>query len=273
MNIRPKRIIGVIILVIVTLCNIIAQPSNSIPQFEKEINNLFAQISKLSAFDKDSAAERLLNLIDTSIQLNGSFDYPFDSIKKIGKIYSPDRQLRIYSWNIPIGVDKNLYYSIIHYISKQDKKYKTIKMRGTGKQYDSLTVENWPGALYYEIAETKHAGEKYYTLLGFDFGNLLTNKKVIDVVTIDKFNEFRFCRSLIKYDGKMTDRIVFEFSEKVSMMLKYNQKLDMIVFDHLSPEKPSLEGNFQYYGPDFSYDGLKFDKGIWVHQKNIVITN
>ena len=45
------------------------------------------------------------------------------------------------------------------------------------------------------------------------------------------------------------------------MMLRYDDKLKMIVFDHLSPSKPSYEGKYQYYGPDFSYDGLIFEKG------------
>jgi hypothetical protein len=34
-----------------------------------------------------------------------------------------------------------------------------------------------------------------------------------------------------------------------------------------------MEGNYQFYGPDFTYDGLKFEKGIWVSYSNIDVTN
>jgi hypothetical protein len=49
--------------------------------------------------------------------------------------------------------------------------------------------------------------------------------------------------------------------------------MNMIIFDHLSPSKPSYAGNYQYYGPDFSYDGLKFEQGIWELVENVDIRN
>jgi len=44
------------------------------------------------------------------------------------------------------------------------------------------------------------------------------------------------------------------------------RKMNMIIFDHLSPSKPSYTGNYQFYGPDFSYDGLEvlMDIGTWL---------
>jgi len=267
------RTFGICILIVVSYCNNYAQPDSTLKNTESEINTNLKSLLNFSPFDRESKANELFEKLVTTFQLDGSFDYPFDSIKKIGKVYSPDHRMRIYSWNIPVGVDQNLYYTIIQYYSKQDKKYHLQKLQGKTFTNGPITIDNWPGALYYEIVETKHAGQKYYTLLGFDLSNMLTNKKVIDVVSIDDFDVFYFCQSLIKYNEIMTDRLVFEFNEKVSMTLKYNPALDMIVFDHLSPEKPSLEGNYAFYGPDFTYDGLKFEKGIWVHYKNLVITN
>jgi hypothetical protein len=34
-----------------------------------------------------------------------------------------------------------------------------------------------------------------------------------------------------------------------------------------------MEGKYEFYGPDFTYDGLKFEKGVWIHYQNIDITN
>jgi len=47
----------------------------------------------------------------------------------------------------------------------------------------------------------------------------------------------------------------------------------MIVFDHLSPSKPSLVGVYEFYGPDFSYDGYKFEKGMLELYPDIDIRN
>jgi hypothetical protein len=71
--------------------------------------------------------------------------------------------------------------------------------------------------------------------------------------------------------GKPLNRIIFEFNERVQVTLEYNEVMKMIVFDHLSPSRPSLEGQYQFYGPDFSYDGLLFEDGIWKHYSDIQI--
>ena len=57
------------------------------------------------------------------------------------------------------------------------------------------------------------------------------------------------------------------------MSLRYEKKKKMIVFDHLSPSSPSLKGKYEYYGPDFTYDGFSFKKGIWHYRKNLEMRN
>ena len=250
-----------------------AQPNINLTQSEKSIKSEYFRIINLDIFKRESPSVMLADSFYTLLQYDSTFEFPFTTLDKIGKIYSPDHRLRIYSWNIPIGVDQNLYFAIIQYSGKKEKKMYSLKMKGVPDYQGKISIDNWPGALYYEIVETKHAGQKYYTLLGFDLNNLLTNKKIIDVVSIDDFDKFYFCPQLIQYNGKMTDRLVFEYNEKASMTLKFNEDKKMIIFDHLSPEKPSMEGNYQYYGPDFTYDGLKFEKGIWVLYSNIIVTN
>jgi hypothetical protein len=270
---KKLRTFGILILIALLHFNLFGQNQNDLLKAESEVNDALKAIMEVSPLKREFQAATLFDNIYNMLELEGSYNYSFDSIKKMGKIYSPDHKLRIYSWNIPVGVDRNLYYVIFQYYSKRDKKYYLKSAQNTDNFNGRISLTNWPGALYYETVETKHAGQEYYTLLGFDMGNILTNKKVIDIVSIDDFDSLYFCHSLIKYNDKMVDRVVFEFNEKVTMTLKYNPTVNMIVFDHLSPEKPSLEGNYAYYGPDFSYDGLKFEKGIWIHYKNLNITN
>ena len=49
--------------------------------------------------------------------------------------------------------------------------------------------------------------------------------------------------------------------------------MKMIMFDHLSPSRPSYTGNYEYYGPDFSYDGFRFEKDAWVLTEQIDMRN
>jgi hypothetical protein len=225
-------------------------------------------------FDKRiKPSQEFYNDFLSNLALEGSFDYPFDSLKNIGKIYSPDKRLRIYTWNIPTGISENLYFGIIQYHTKSGEQDILLPLNRSDSLNFRIDDNVWRGALYYKVIETRHVSQNYYTLLGFDPGSYLTNKKVIEVISIDNFNELYFCKKVLQYEGQMVDRIVFEYNEKAVMSLQYNDNMKMIVFDHLSPSKPSLKGQYEFYGPDFTYDGLKWEKGIWVYYSNIEITN
>jgi len=55
---------------------------------------------------------------------------------------------------------------------------------------------------------------------------------------------------------------MFQYAGEVSMSLKYNSSRKQIVFSHLAPNTPdpTLENQFQYYGPDGSFDALEMKK-------------
>jgi len=53
------------------------------------------------------------------------------------------------------------------------------------------------------------------------------------------------------------------------MMLIYDTKFNMIVMDHLSPSSPVYNGDYQFYGPDLSFDALKFEDGLWIYESAI----
>ena len=49
----------------------------------------------------------------------------------------------------------------------------------------SGSSDQWVGAQYYELIESKNKFQTYYTLLAWDGNDLLTNKKMIDVLWFD----------------------------------------------------------------------------------------
>jgi hypothetical protein len=250
-----------------------AQNSKYFVLSEKQLVTVYSDIFTEKPFNREMKANQFFDKFYAVVEHDSSFFFPFSGLQKIGKIYSSDQKICIYSWNIPINIDDNIYYGIIQYYSNHDNKYIAIKLHNAQKQDQQITSEEWPGALYYQIAETRNDGQIYYTLLGLNLNNALSNKKVIDVISIDNSDRFSFCEKMIENKGKLVDRLVFEYNEKAIMMLQYDKNKKMIVFDHLSPQRPSLEGNYQFYGPDFTYDGLKFEKGIWKYYSNINVTN
>ena len=243
-------------------------------QEEARLIELHQQIGQKRGLEKKDAEIKFRNALISTLQHSESDAYTFDSLKSIGRILSEDEKLIVFTWNIPQTGGFHNYYCLMQYYHKQEKSYKVVALEdqpGYLTKYPQApaATDRWAGALYYKVIGNKYKGQVYYTLIGFDFNNLLSNRKVIEVISLDDNNNLIFPTDKFFYEGKPYTRMVFEYAERVQMVIDYNEKDEMIVVDHLSPFKPSLEGQYQFYGPDLSYDGFLFENGVWKHQKDI----
>ena len=211
--------------------------------------------------------DQIIKYFKKAFKNENSFTYPFDSLKNIGIIKSEDEKLRIITWNLPYNDRTHKYFGFIQY-KKSKKTYVLYELNDDSDNIKNpelavLNDKNWYGALYYKIITNKNKGNVYYTLLGADLNNLLTKKKIIEILYFDKNNSLVFGNKVFKNKSIPISRVIFEFNAQTNMTLTYDEEKEMIIYDHLSPSRPSLEGQFEFYGPDFSYDGLKFERGIW----------
>ena len=255
-----------------------SEPAN-LPQKEAKLAALFAKISvKHTDGENLVFADSINNLLNETLLLPGSFEYLFDQLKSMGKITSSDQKIRIFTWNLPNKDGTNRFYGFllrktgnggnIHVFQLTDRS-ETIEDPATA----TLDANNWYGCLIYAIVEKKISGDTYYTLLGYHPENLFTSRKLVDILWFNDKSEPAFGKAVFHFNKQLQCRILFEYSAKVQMSLNWNDTRDMIVYDHLSPLKPSYAGNFQFYGPDLSYDGLKFEKGVWEVLEDLDVRN
>ncbi|MBT3208785.1 MAG: hypothetical protein HN704_10945 [Bacteroidetes bacterium] len=226
--------------------------------------------------DKIKYNEQVLEIFEEILYDEQSFTEKFDSLKWMGKLRSPDGVFRIYNWNLVFTDGTHKYFGFLQYYHKKKKIYliyplfdKSDEILDPEKKY--LKNTNWYGALYYEIIANKHKRNKYYTLLAWDGNNNFTNKKIIETLRFSPSGKPHFGISMFKINKKRKKRLFFEYSDKVYMQLNYDKSKEMIVFDHLSPSQEKFKGNYQYYGPDFSIDGLFFKKGKWILKEDLDI--
>lgn len=272
----PKIILVVFILSPLLKINLNAQESNVIKAGADSLFLLFEQLNNSdNPVVKTKINNRIINTFDTLLQIPASFDYPFDTLKRTGKITSPDEQVRIFSWYVKGG---NTYkcYGIIQHKTGRNKPLSVTVLKQhdyDGSHFDEKTfdAENWPGMLYYKIIPVTIHKETYYTLLGFSFNDMLTNQKIIDIMGFNNQKAPFFGYPVFVEGKNITKRVVFTYSSQVVMNLNYNEGLKMIVYDHLSPQRPSLTGKYEFYGPDGSFDGLRFEDEKWIHISNVDI--
>lgn len=234
--------------------------------------------------------DELLKAFEKILSNPNSFEMTFDSLKNyMGILTAPDNTFKIINWNL-IKDDKTYeYFGFIQSKFTQKKKtgflktqeittiqlYPLIDKSAEIRNPENAITDNkkWFGMLYYKIILKKSKEKNYYTLLGYDLNDAFSKKKIIDVLTFDANGNPRFGADIFAMGKKYPKRVIFEYAYNCSMSLRYNSQKDSIVFDHLSPPEPQLEGQFQYYCTDMSYDGFGFKKGKWNYGEDVSAVN
>jgi hypothetical protein len=207
------------------------------------------------------------------INLPNSFDFSFTDLKTISILKA--NKLKIYNWTIPFTDGTFEYFAFLQI--KTDKGFSVVELTDKSEGVKSpenkiLTPKSWYGALYYKLIHHKKIGESTYTLLGWDGNNMLTNKKIIDVVSISGNGMIKFGKPIFKMKNKVQRRVIFEYSENAVMSLKYHPEREQIIFDYLVPSNSKLKGIYEYYGPALNrFDALTIEKGKWIYEEDVDI--
>jgi len=233
-------------------------------------------ISEISDQEKYVANEKFKTTLKELLINEASFEYQFDSLKTISIL--KENELKIYNWALPLNDGTFEYFAFLQL--KKEKKGQTFQVIELVDQSDEmmnpetkvLVPKMWYGALYYKIIYDKKLSKNYYTLLGWDGNNNLTNKKIIDVIDVGNNGAIKLGAPIFKNKGKTKKRVLFEYSENVVMSLKYHPKEKKIVFDFLVPASSSLEGIYEYYGPSLNrFDAYFFNENKWNYQEDVDI--
>jgi len=254
-----------------------ADSSFMLKVYEDSMKSLqYVRIYARTDREKDTANEKLFNWMKKALLLPGSFIYPFDSLKTIGIIISPDKQFRIITWDVPKSGCAFGYYGFVQSYNTAKKKYDLFVLEDhtadiANPKTAICTPNKWLGMLYYKIIKEK--GSKFYTLLAWQGYNKMITCKVIDALTfntqgIPSFGKAIYSKLPATFKGN-PKRVIFEYSAQVAMSLRYDEAKNRIIFDHLGPMEDGLEGQYQYYGPSFQLDALQWINGTWSYVENV----
>ncbi len=243
---------------------------------ENRLQNLFNQLYSDSLSDREAILDTLQIEMTQALGKEGSMDFPWMRLDKIGIITSEDKLIRIFTWHVADDMDHYRYFGVIQIAMKREKT-RVIPLRDNGIPQRGLlkfdqSTENWCGKLYYQVLTNVYKRKTYYTLLGMDFNNSRSTIKSVEVMALQRGNLY-FVPSLFTKNRDFVDRVVLEYSSQVAMSVRYDPGTDMITYDHLVPLHPIYENNYEFYGPDGSFDGLEFSGGVWNYRDDIDARN
>ena len=277
---------------IITSLNFNAQKSDSISGVFKAKLEELKSLQRIVFYSKKeterfAANKDLIKAIETIAGSKLAMDFPFDSLKDISTQYPKNKKFKLITWNIPKDDETHFFFGFLlvnnskkvkkglfnHKTTTNYEYFKLVDKSRTVKSPETYigTPDKWFGMLYYDLIEC----EDYYTLLGWDGNDKLVQRKFIDVLYFKTDGTPVFGKDVFKFPRKNPKRLMFEYSSEVTMSLKYNNKANSIVYSHLAPREEGhvMEGLFQYYGPDGSYDSMIQKKGKWVVSEDVDARN
>jgi len=213
-----------------------------------------------------------------ALRLENAFFYPFDSLKNVMIKYAPDNAFRLITWNIATNDEHFRYFGVLQpnplWIKKQKnaadyKLYYPLIDRSDSLDvflFKETSTDNWFGATYYDIIKVNDKNTDYYCVFGWDGYCASSNRKIIDVITFKNGKPYFGSPIFDLKQRKPFYRMVWEFNNNASMVVRHLPKQKVIVYENIVPDKPANTGNFSTYLPDGTFDYMIWKKGMWEKQ-------
>jgi hypothetical protein len=267
------------------------QRFQNIKQAEDTLSAILAALNRAS----DDSTRNVMNLafrenLFAALNLTSSDSYPFDSLKTLVKLTSPDNKFRFLHWNLPSPGGRNRYYGFLKLLNHEPALVYPLEDVSDSLPFPDTVqsgTRQWFGALYYKVipVETK-TGATVYTLLGWSGRTSTLTQKVIEVLSFDDGEVPRFGLKIFPdYKGGNMTRIIFRFAATTTMNLKYEKQTisgkkgwnskkrtfdysvtetPLILYDRMIPLDPQLEGQYQFYVPAGELsDGFIYNHHCW----------
>lgn len=240
------------------------------------------------------ASEQAVGELSAALEEEQSEQWKWQLPKVASVLTSPDGLLRIFTWAVVRDNGEFECFGAIQYYNDREEEYQYSLLNDKSEEIMNreeslLTPANWLGAVYQELIQTSHAGKTYYTLLGWNGVDNLTERKIIEPVIL-RGGTPQFGAPLFRRERNLR-RVVLEYRNDAMVSLSYEEqfveeverervkvkgtnrhrtiekrkyhKEKMIIFDEVEPQVQGMEGLFQYYIPSGLELAYAFIDGKW----------
>ncbi len=290
-----RRLIATMLLATMAVAAVQAQDKAVMSQHQKRLASLL-ELASTAPTDNERylASEQAVGELTAALDEEGSERWKWQLPTVASVLASPDGQLRIFTWAVVRDNGEFECFGAVQFYNDREEEYQYLLLNDKSEEIMNreesvLSASNWFGAVYQDIIQTSHAGKTYYTLLGWNGVDNLTERKIIEPVVlrggVPQFGAplFRRERNLrrvvleyrndamvnLSYEEQFVeevqrDRVKVKGSNRYRTVEKRKQhKEKMIIFDEVEPQIAGMEGLFQYYVPSGLELAYAFVDGKW----------
>ena len=290
-----RRLIAAMLMATMAVAAVQAQDKALMQRYQEHLSALFMRVATAPTDnERYLASEQAVQTLTNALEEDGSERWKWQLPTVASVLTSPDGQLRIFTWAVVRDNGEFECFGAVQFYNDREEEYQYLLLNDKSEEIMNreesvLSASNWFGAVYQDIIQTSHAGKTYYTLLGWNGVDNLTERKIIEPVVlrggVPQFGAplFRRERNLrrvvleyrndamvnLSYEEQFVeevqrDRVKVKGSNRYRTVEKRKQhKEKMIIFDEVEPQIAGMEGLFQYYVPSGLELAYAFVDGKW----------
>lgn len=238
------------------------------------------------------ASEEAVDALRDALDEQGSERWRWTLPRSASVLTSPDGVVRFFTWAVVRDNGEFECFGVVQYYNERTEAYEHAVLHDKSEELMNreeslLSADSWLGAIYQDIIQTSAADRTYYTLLGWNGVDNLTDRRVIEPVImrggVPQFGapvfrrERNLRRVVLEYRGDAAVQMAYEEQtvqqvtrERVKVKGRYRtvektkeSKEKVIIFDEVEPQVEGMEGLFQYYVPSGLELGYAWVDGKW----------
>ena len=203
-----------------------AQDLNSILLKKYSDSLRFNRIDSIRCKYNDSFKNLLKDLFLDEHPFNVSLDSITNTVSVLN---SDDEHMRVISW---VYINEREEYEnncVVLFRKKKGANEQVFWLKDhmepkSDSLYEDFNEEFWPGALYYQMYHFAKKGKDFYCVLGLNGMNSFCNRKLIDVLWVDKAGELHIGAPVFyssERDYTPQYRVFFDYADQSSMLLRF----------------------------------------------------
>lgn len=238
-----------------------------------------------------AASREAMSILSSALETDGSERWQWKLPRNASVLTSPDRKLRVFSWAVVNDAGEYECFGAVQYYNDKEEAYSYELLADhsyemLNREESLLGPDRWLGAIYQDLIQTTAGSRTYYTLLGWNGVDRMTDMRVIEPVSLQG-GKVHFGAALFRRERNLR-RVVIEYRDDAAVQMNYDEqtvqtvstervkkdgrmrtvekikehKERMIIFDEVEPQVEGMQGLFQYYVPS----GLELAY-VWVDGK------
>lgn len=272
-----------------------AQDKAKMLDYQERLSVLFSRVAEAPTDnERYLASEEAVQLLAEALGEEDSEEWKWQLPQYVSVLSSPDNLFRIFTWAVVRDNGEFECFGAVQFYNEKEEEYQHLLLNDKSedlmnREESILTADNWLGAVYQELIQTTAGERTYYTLLGWNGVDNITERKIIEPVVIRNgvpqfgaplFRRMRNQRRIVlEYANDAMVNLSYEtqyiqevepIRKKVKGTNRYRtenkvkeHKEKMIIFDEVEPQIPGMEGLFQYYMPSGTEIAYAWVDGKW----------